>query len=203
MRIYFVRHAQSEANVTRVLSTRGWKYPLTPRGREQAGVLGDELAGRGIGSIWSSPLQRAIETAAILAARLGVSITTDAALGEYDVGICEDRSDDEAWALLRSVEGRWDAGDLDARIPGGESCREIRARMQTFIASTRQRYDGQDPVLVMVGHGGAFCRGLPAVLDNISPVFASSHGLANTSVVEAVSNGSTLVCVNWDDMPVD
>lgn len=41
MRLLFARHGESEANVDRVFSNRGWGHPLTPAGREQARVLAE------------------------------------------------------------------------------------------------------------------------------------------------------------------
>jgi probable phosphoglycerate mutase len=203
MHIHFVRHAESEANLTRVLSTRGWKHALTDRGRAQARALCEGLRNAGIVSIYTSPLLRAVETAEILAACLEVPVTTDAALREFNVGICEDRADDEAWAMLADVERRWDEGDLDARIPAGESCHEIQLRFASFVDAIVRRHGSTDGGLVMVGHGGTLSRGLPIVLDNVTPEFARLHGLANTSVVEAAWRDGALSCLRWDDQAVD
>jgi bisphosphoglycerate-dependent phosphoglycerate mutase len=59
MRLYLVRHGESEANVLGVFSNRGFKHPLTAHGREQAVGLAGLLAGKGISRIYTSPLQRA------------------------------------------------------------------------------------------------------------------------------------------------
>ncbi len=67
MRLYFVRHGESEANLARQFSNRGFKHPLTPRGVTQATELAARLAGQGIAQIYTSPLQRAAQTAEILA----------------------------------------------------------------------------------------------------------------------------------------
>jgi len=66
MRLYFVRHGESEANILRVISNRGYRYGLTVRGQQQAVTLAQHLQHVPISSIFSSPLRRAVETADIL-----------------------------------------------------------------------------------------------------------------------------------------
>jgi len=101
MRIFFVRHGESEANILKTFSNRGWKHPLTQRGQKQARALAAQLQGRGVTAIYTSPLRRAVESAEILAERLGVPCQIEPALIEYDVGIYEDRSDEEGRGPMR------------------------------------------------------------------------------------------------------
>ena len=44
MKLYFVRHGESEANLLHELSNRGLRHGLTDLGREQAGLLAEESA---------------------------------------------------------------------------------------------------------------------------------------------------------------
>lgn len=57
---------------------------LAPRGVEQAGALAEWLAGEQVDAIWSSPMKRAVETAAPVASRLGLKVSFDDGLAEYD-----------------------------------------------------------------------------------------------------------------------
>ena len=199
MRLLFVRHGESEANRLRVLSNRGWKHPLTVRGRAQSRRLAASLREKMVIAIHSSPLRRAVETSQILAAELGIPMAVADALCEYDVGDYEDRGDDDAWELLVSIEQRWDEGDLDARMPGGESCRDIRSRFAPFVAGLLEPPGSDDATLVLVGHGGTFRRALPGVLANVEPRYAADRHLPNTGVVEAVLRDGVLCCVRWGD----
>jgi hypothetical protein len=72
MRLYFVRHGESEANVLEVFSNRGLEHGLTQRGRVQTASLAQKLAGRQIIKLFTSPILRATQTAEILAEMLGV-----------------------------------------------------------------------------------------------------------------------------------
>src|ERR1700686_5528195 len=67
--IYYVRHAESESNTTRVLSYKAVDPDLTERGRRQAREVATFLAGEPIGPapIFTSPLRRAVQTAHVIA----------------------------------------------------------------------------------------------------------------------------------------
>src|SRR4051812_4874927 len=111
MRLIFVRHGESEANVQRVYSNRGWNHPLTEKGRQQARALAEKLAGRGVKMIYASPVRRAVETATVIAEHLGVPHEVAPALAEYDMGIFEDRSHDEGVAIYDQIGQCWAQGD--------------------------------------------------------------------------------------------
>src|SRR5262245_48544183 len=121
MRIFFVRHGESEANVQRIFSNRGWKHPLTVIGREQVRALAKKLEKQGVVAIYTSPVRRAVGSAEILTERLGIAYEIEPALAEYDVGIYEDRPHAEGEQCYNDVARQWIAGSLDARMPGGES----------------------------------------------------------------------------------
>ena len=72
MRLYFIRHGESEANIANVFSNRPPGHALTAAGREQARGAGRAPAPEGLTAIYSSPLLRATQTADILAQSLGL-----------------------------------------------------------------------------------------------------------------------------------
>jgi broad specificity phosphatase PhoE len=198
MRVFFVRHGESEANTQRIFSNTGWKHPLTQRGREQTQALAERLVERRITEIFTSPIMRASESAEIVGAHLNIPVKTASALAEWDVGIYEDRPHDEGNAAYSEVEKQWLAGNLDARLPKGESCADIHARFTPFIAQLIEKYGASDEAaLVLMGHGGTYRNALPKVLSNISTDFAMAHGLDNTSFVEAELRNGALHCVKW------
>jgi len=200
MRIFFVRHGESEANTQRIFSNTGWKHQLTKLGRQQAEALAESLSSRGITEIFTSPIMRASESAEIVGARLNVAVKTAPALAEWDVGIYEDRPHDEGMAAYAQVEKKWLAGQLDARLPKGESCAEIHSRFTPFIDQLIEKYGQVDrAALVLMGHGGTYRHALPKILRNISPEYAMAHGLSNTAYVEAEMRDGALFCVRWTD----
>lgn len=96
MKLYFTRHGESEANLLREHSNRGFRHPLTSKGREQAAILAQKLVDVPVPQLFTSPIMRAVQTAEILSGTLGVPYESADALREYDCGILEGRADEEA-----------------------------------------------------------------------------------------------------------
>jgi broad specificity phosphatase PhoE len=86
-RVYLIRHADVE-NPNRVIYGHLPGFPLSARGREQAAELGRRLRGRGIRRIVHSPLERAQETARIIASQLEepVELIAEPELREAEFG---------------------------------------------------------------------------------------------------------------------
>ena len=84
--IIFLRHGQAENNTKRMLSGRSPGVPLTAKGLEQAQNTARFLNGHKIAHIYSSPIERAHETARIAAEHNNVSLTVDERLTELDMG---------------------------------------------------------------------------------------------------------------------
>lgn len=199
MKLYFVRHGESEANVLRVVSNRGYQHGLTAKGQQQAIDLAHSLCDTGIQHIFASPLMRAVQTATTLAATWGVGLTIADALREYDCGALEGRSDSEAWAMhQRTWQDWWIRQDWTSKPDGGESFLDIQARFVPFVqALTRQ--DGNLSV-ALVSHGGVYRSMLPLVLENVDFAFAAEHGIANTAYILAETQDGSLYCRHWCGM---
>jgi broad specificity phosphatase PhoE len=100
--MYLVRHGEV-ANPDHVVYASLPGFGLSGLGREQAAQAAARLASRQISAVIASPLERAAETAAILAGGLGVTVDYDDRLVEWELG--------ERWAGTP-----WDL--LDERFPG-------------------------------------------------------------------------------------
>jgi probable phosphoglycerate mutase len=204
MRLYFVRHGESEANVLREVSNRGFVHPLTDRGREQAHALAHNLRTIPITRLFTSPLMRAVQTAEILAEAFAVPYEVTDALREYDCGILEGRSDEECWRMHTAQREAWLRDRLwDQRIDGGESFYDIRDRFVPFIELLCQRYAAASDNIVLVGHGGTYGCMLPLVLNNVSFNTVAAHGFPNTGTVVAEWTGEGLTCLSWCDAPLN
>lgn len=202
MLLYFVRHGQSEANVRSVISNRDVPHPLTELGRQQAMQLAHAMAAVPVTRIYSSPLLRARQTAEILSAALGAPVEIADALREFDCGIAEGRSDEEAWSLSRRVVDDWlSRGNLSSRIEGGENFKDIQARFVPFVERLVQERRGSRANLILLGHGGVFSAMLPLVLANIDAAFVGSHPIVNTGAIVAEPGPNGLVCLEWCGEP--
>ena len=144
---YVARHGETDWN-------RAGRYQgqlestLTELGRSQAAALASALAGSGARRVLSSPLGRCLETAAPVAAALGVSVETDERLLEIAHGTWEGRLRTE---IEREETGRmraWRENPASVRFEGGESLDEVAARWRAFTESLT----GKNEDVVIVTH---------------------------------------------------
>lgn len=198
MKLYFVRHGESEANTRRIISNREQSLRLTERGRGQANALADRLRSIPITSIFCSPVLRARETADIVSAALGIPYQVTQALREYDCGILEDRSDEASWRLHRYYFDDWTLNHNYTNKPeGGESFVDIQNRFVPFIESMKNTSDQQ---LLLIGHGGLFLLMLPLLLLNINNEFVQKHAIGHTDCIVAELQPNGFVCKQWGDL---
>jgi broad specificity phosphatase PhoE len=161
MLIRLARHGESEGNFAGSLQGSRFDTPLSARGRRQAEALAIRLSEDGIDAVWASPMVRARETASIVAAPHGITLSIDADLVEFDWGVWSGRPFDGALEQeVSSVRARWRAGETDLAPSGGESPAAAAVRAQRFLG--RLRGSGARAPLV-VAHG-RFNRVLMATL---------------------------------------
>lgn len=153
--ILFVRHGENPANLTGQLSHRAVDYSLTERGRRQAKAVAEHLATGHEGqvdAIFSSPLRRARETAAVIGFVLGLDVEVLEQLRELNVGDLEGRSDDDAWRIHDEIDAAWVSGRAEGTFPGGEDLPTALGRFSGALRTIVERTgDGR---AVVVGHGG-------------------------------------------------
>jgi probable phosphoglycerate mutase len=123
---------------------------LAPRGRTQASRVAAALAHDTIDALYSSPSRRAVETAAPLAAALGLHPVLEPGLREFDAA---DSSYVPVEELRASGDPRWQrlvAGDL---YSAGVDPQEFRARVVAAVERIAAQHPGGRAVLV--SHSGA------------------------------------------------
>lgn len=202
MKLYFVRHGESTANLLNEFSNGNERRPLTATGLEQARALAGALSGEKFPRIYSSPVLRARQTAQILADAFHTPVEISEALREWSVGIYEGTRDPAGWALHRQVQAQWfEQGLVDSRMPGGESLREIHTRFTPFIDGLVAEHAGSDRRLLLVAHGGLYMAVLPYIFMNIDFAFARQRGFPYTGSVMAEARPDGLYCLSWCGMP--
>ena len=156
--IHLVRHGE-HGQVGQALSGRTPGIGLSDAGRLQAAALAVRLKGSGVGAVLSSPVQRARETAAPIAAALGVATVVEPGLEEIDFGAWSGQRFD----ALAAAPG-WDAWNRArslAATPGGETMLAVQARA---VAALMRQAGG---AVVAVSHSDvikavlAFALGMP------------------------------------------
>jgi probable phosphomutase (TIGR03848 family) len=144
---YLIRHATNDF-VGKAIA--GWStgVRLNAAGRAQAERLAAKLAGRGITALYSSPLERALETAEPIARTLKLKVETRDALGEVRFGEWTGKGMDEIGRDPRwEMFNRYRSG---TRAPAGELAVESQARMVAELESLRERHP--DQTIAVVSH---------------------------------------------------
>ena len=147
-----VRHGQSVSNAERRFAGHQ-QSPLTDHGRCQALALAARLRDAKISRVFSSDLDRAYETAKILAEPHGVSVEMDSRLREMYFGQWEGKTETE-------IVARWPEhwkGVFNPHsgfsAPDGESLYELRVRIKTIYQEIINQSLGK--LVLMVTHGNA------------------------------------------------
>lgn len=143
--VHLVRHGQVE-NPRRVLYGRLPGYHLSARGQAQAELLAGHFAGSRLAAVLASPLERAQQTAAPIAAAHGLEVRTDLRLIENST-IFEGAAGNLAWYILRHPKLWWKLRDL--RAPSwGERNVDMVERVHAVVDAAREEFAGRQVVLV-------------------------------------------------------
>ncbi|CAM4388828.1 2,3-bisphosphoglycerate-dependent phosphoglycerate mutase [Mycobacterium basiliense] len=198
-RLVLVRHGQSLGNVEHRLDTLPPGTELTQLGRTQAQAFA-RSGGSRPAMVAHSVATRASQTAAVIAAEIGVLTHEVAGIHEVQVGELENRNDEEAVAEFNAIYHRWHRGELDIALPGGETASEVLDRYVPVLTDLRMRYldnDDWDTDIVVVSHGAAI-RLASAVLAGVDGNFALDNHLDNAeSVVLTPITDGRWSCVRW------
>ena len=163
--VFLARHGETDYNATHRFQGL-LPVALNATGRAQAEQLADAAATIDFVELWASPLARALETALIVGARIGLEPRTDPRLVETDCGDWTDRLASEIEAIDPEGIAAFARADIDFAFPGGESLRHQTARVLAALEDVAQ---GPRPVLV-VFHGMAIRLALAALGHPIASV---------------------------------
>jgi broad specificity phosphatase PhoE len=186
------RHADAEY-LDKVFSDEGGT--LTAMGRTQAAALADRLRSRRIAHVWCSDSARAVQTAEIVAAQLGVSVTTRMGLREIDVGDLRGRP--FSITAICEVTDHWFDGDLTAAFPRGESGQDVVARYGAVLSEVADVHRGEN--VLVVAHQTAACIALPTLARNVTADHADRHRLDNGEYAELVIDSDDWALIGWDE----
>ena len=143
MKLHLVRHGTTSSG-GRTYAGRS-DVPLSEDGIRMSRQLVDGLGKAPIGAILSSPLRRAMDTAAPLARFRGLEVQTNPLLLEIDFGKLEGKPKADLGLVLRKTHAR-------APIPGGEALIDVWNRAERFLADLTEHHDADAAEVVIVGH---------------------------------------------------
>lgn len=186
--MYIVRHGQSVANAQ---GKHGMDTPLTETGREQAREAAQKLKDIHFDAAFSSPLQRAHETAQTIAAEHNLLITTREALRERNEGTLDGRLSHEVREELKDLyEMRhtlpyeeWKSVKL---TEGYESDEELMSRFITELREIAIAYPGKT---VLVGSHVGLMKTLLIHLGEGTHATLKGQAFKNTGYIVLKSDG--------------
>lgn len=149
-KLYLIRHGETEQNKTGILMG-STDTPLNDHGRLQAATLGGRINGLEVDTIFSSPLQRAMETATLVFGQQ-TSIITDSSIQEFHFGEWEGMHFSEIARQYPDIWQVWLTDWEKTHIPGGEAFPAFKERVISFVEETVYHNSGKR--LAVVSHGG-------------------------------------------------
>ena len=146
MKIYYVRHGQTDWNLTRKMQGGGTEKELNETGINQANETRKELENVKYDIIICSPMYRAKQTAEIINKDKNVKTIIDERIRERKLGKLEGHE------ITDEIEKQiWDY-NLNYQIPEGENLHDFEKRILCFLEDIKKKYS--DKTVLIVAHGG-------------------------------------------------
>ena len=189
-----IRHGENDYVRAGKLPGRVAGIHLNERGQVQAAALGASLKDAPLAAIYSSPLERALETAAPIAAGRGLEIQSIPDLMDTDVGQWQAEELKKLyklpeWKTVQQAPSRF-------TFPGGESFLACQARMVAVFESLAQKH-GDEELVAVVFHADpvklvlAYYLGMP--LDTFQRLGCDT---ASLSILRLVKGGAQVSGIN-------
>ena len=146
--IIFLRHGQAENNTKRILAGRTEGVPLTKTGVEQAEGIAKYLKHMDISAIYSSPIERASNTAKIVADYNSLNYELDDRLIEIEMGKFTRMNYDDMFAKYGNVFLKFYENDPIIAKCEVETFAEVQKRVLDMVGYIVKKHKNQNVVLV-------------------------------------------------------
>ncbi len=148
--LLLIRHGENDYVKTGKMAGRLPGVHLNERGQKQAQALGEALKDVPIKAIYSSPLERAQETANPIAETHKLKIVTDANLLDTDVGKWQGKSLkvlrlNKSWKIVQNSPSRF-------QFPEGESFLDLERRIANVLEGIVKKHNKQQDIVAVVFH---------------------------------------------------
>jgi probable phosphomutase (TIGR03848 family) len=194
-----VRHGDTDA-VGKYLA--GWKTGchLNENGRRQVRNLAERLSRFPIRAIYTSPLERTIETAEAIATPHELVARIKEGLGEFRFGKWEGMSFEQLQGDPEWL--RFNTSRSSVRAPGGESMIKTQTRMVSAIEEVRVDHNGE--TIAIVSHCDPLRSLIASYLGaSLDSMFRFEISPASVSVAQIWDDGARVLCVNHTgDIPL-
>ncbi len=194
--LVMVRHGENDYVKKGRLAGRLPGVHLNKNGRAQAQAAADKLRGAPVKALYSSPLERTMETAEPIAGVLGLEIIPCPGLIEIDFGEWQDQrvkklSRLKEWRTVQYLPSRM-------RFPGGESFTEAQIRISQELERIISQHEAQD-MIVVVSHSDAIKLAVAYFIGLPVDLFQRLHISPGSLTVLQVGTGpSQLLTLNYN-----
>ncbi|HIW91589.1 MAG TPA: histidine phosphatase family protein [Candidatus Corynebacterium avicola] len=189
-RLILIRHGQTEFNLTGRMQGQ-MDTPLSENGLAEARSAAAELANWPIGTIVSSDLERARDTADVLAESLGLEVATDHRLRETDLGEWSGKAHGEVDSVYPGQRSHWRLNPTWAP-PGGETRLEVSERAASVVTELMASSAWDAGTVMLVAHGGTIGALTSRLLDVPVSHYPMFGGLGNTRWSQLVARPTDL-----------
>jgi probable phosphomutase (TIGR03848 family) len=194
--ILLVRHGENDYVKTGRLAGRLPGVHLNEKGREQAQAVADKLTGAAIKAVYSSPMERAMETAEPIARALGLEVVVRQGLIEVDVG---DWQDKKLKGLKRlKIWRKVQIMPSVMRFPGGETFAQAQHRITQELQTLADQHEPKD-IIVCVSHSDPIKLAVSYFIGQPLDLFQRLSVMpASITALYFGEEGSFLVTLNYD-----
>jgi probable phosphoglycerate mutase len=193
--LLLIRHGENDYAKTGKLAGRIPGVHLNPHGQAQARALGEALRKAPLTAIYASPLERALETAQVIAAGRKLKFNHEPDLMDTDIGTwqgrsCKALSTRDEWKEMQRAPSRF-------RFPAGESFPECQLRVVNALERIVHKHNKPQDVVAVVCHSDpiklavAHFLGLP--LDHVQRLACDTGSL---TALRIYATGAQLVKFN-------
>lgn len=147
--LYLVRHGEVDANKT---FYGHLDLPLSERGQDQIQRVAEALEGVRVKAVYSSDLQRALQSAAPIASYRGLEPVADSAFREMSLGVLEGLPHTEAMERFPELADKRYHDMWSYRFPGGENLQDIADRARPALQRLLAAHPEAEASIVLVAH---------------------------------------------------
>jgi broad specificity phosphatase PhoE len=148
MRIYLVRHGETEWNRVRRFQGRS-NLPLNKEGKKQVKALALALKNKPLTAIYTSPLIRALETARLIKVfHPSIPIFEEKGLIEMDLGEFDGMKAQDWAEQYPDFRKAWNENPASVKMPGGESLKEVQVRAKHTLERITRIYPPDTTLLI-------------------------------------------------------
>jgi broad specificity phosphatase PhoE len=148
--LLLIRHGENDFVKTGKLPGQSAGIHLNEKGQKQAQVLGDALSGVPIKAVYSSPLERAIQTAEPIAVSHKLAIQQESGLMDAQVGKWQGKSIralrlTNAWKIVQHSPSRF-------QFPDGESFMDLQTRIVNSLENIVRKHKNPKDIVAVIFH---------------------------------------------------